>query len=88
MPKKLVQNTDPKNQFRRAIGERLKAAREGQKKEIREVARGCNMKVKALERIEAGQSNFRMLTIDRLCHYYGISRVGIMQAAARDSYRG
>ena len=58
---------------RKALGKRLRQAREQRKKTTREIAIESLITPKKLKDIENGKVNFRILTLNKLCKGYKVS---------------
>lgn len=58
---------------RKALGKRLRQAREQMKKTLEEIAIEALIAPKKLKDIENGKVNFRILTLNKLCKGYKVS---------------
>ena len=60
------------------VGERLRLLRKAANKELNEAAKGALVSPDTLAKIEDGNSNFRILTITKLCNYYHVTLEDLM----------
>lgn len=57
----------------RIVGQQLRLLREIKNKSLNQAAKEANVSPGTLAKIEDGKSNFRILTITKLCNYYRVT---------------
>lgn len=68
---------DPTN-TQKIVGQRLQMLRKNTGKSINEAASEAGLTPGALSKIEDGKSNFRVLTLGKLCRYYQVTLKDLM----------
>lgn len=67
-----MQPIDP-SYVRRQIGRKLQVTREAQGKSITDITVETGIRPGKLAALEAGEVNFRILTLEKLCRAYGLT---------------
>ena len=62
------------------VGQRLRLLRETSNKRISQAAIEAGVSPATLAKIEDGKSNFRILTLTKLCNYYHVTLEHLMNA--------
>jgi transcriptional regulator with XRE-family HTH domain len=60
------------------VGSKLKKLRETRKESLYRAAKGLRMSASALKKIEGGLKSYRILTLDKICVYYGTTAYEIL----------
>ncbi len=66
------------NYTQRIVGQQLRLLREIKNKSLNQAAKEAGVSPGTLSRIEDGKSNFRILTITKLCNYYHVTLEDLM----------
>ncbi|WP_142683025.1 helix-turn-helix domain-containing protein [Chitinophaga polysaccharea] len=62
-----------------SIGDRLSALRKGRKESLKKVSKAIKMSPALLSKIEKGQHDFKLMHLIRICRYYKVNVLDVIE---------